>query len=71
MGDKQGCKIGELGKLKNLKGSLEIRNLEKVKDKKEAEEADLSGKANISGLTFERNQSGEIDNMYWMASSLM
>ncbi|CDP20895.1 unnamed protein product [Coffea canephora] len=50
VGREKGRRIGELGSLKNLKGSLEIRNLELVKDKEGAEEAKLSEKANLVEL---------------------
>ncbi|CDP21251.1 unnamed protein product [Coffea canephora] len=50
VGREKGRRIGEVGSLKNLKGKLEIRNLELVKDKEGAEEAKLSEKANLSGL---------------------
>ncbi|CDP20794.1 unnamed protein product [Coffea canephora] len=50
VGREKGRRIGELGSLKNLKGKLEIRNLELVKDKEGAEEAKLSEKANLFGL---------------------
>ncbi|XP_027159054.1 putative disease resistance protein RGA3 [Coffea eugenioides] len=46
----KGRRIGEFGSLKNLKGKLEIRNLELVKGKEGAEEAKLSEKANLFGL---------------------
>ncbi|KAL7145622.1 hypothetical protein ABFS83_07G097900 [Erythranthe nasuta] len=48
--DKKGCGIGELGSLKNLKGELEIYNLEKVHDKEEAKRANLLEKSNIVKL---------------------
>ncbi|EYU40949.1 hypothetical protein MIMGU_mgv1a023256mg, partial [Erythranthe guttata] len=47
--DKKGCGIGELGSLKNLKGELEIYNLEKVHDKEEAKRADLLEKHGQNG----------------------
>ncbi|CDP19480.1 unnamed protein product [Coffea canephora] len=50
VGREKGRRIGELGSLKNLKGSLEIRNLELVKGKEGAEEAKLSEKANLFRL---------------------
>ncbi|XP_027117825.1 disease resistance protein RGA2-like [Coffea arabica] len=50
VGREKGRRIGELGSLKNLKGKLEIRNLELVKGKEGAEEAKLSEKANLFGL---------------------
>ncbi|CDP21466.1 unnamed protein product [Coffea canephora] len=53
VGREKGRRIGELGSLKNLKGKLEIRNLELVKDKEGAEEAKLSEKANLFRLVLE------------------
>ncbi|CAI9753116.1 unnamed protein product [Fraxinus pennsylvanica] len=50
--DKEGCRIDELGKLKNLKGELQIRNLELVSGKTEAEYADMAGKLNIYKLHY-------------------
>ncbi|XP_071934170.1 putative disease resistance protein RGA3 [Coffea arabica] len=50
VGREKGRRIGELGSLNNLKGNLEIRNLELVKDKEGAEEAKLSEKANLFRL---------------------
>ncbi|CAA2980444.1 disease resistance RGA3 [Olea europaea subsp. europaea] len=50
--DKEGCRIDQLGKLKKLKGKLEIRNLELVSCKTEAEQADMAGKLDIYDLTF-------------------
>ncbi|XP_071935671.1 putative disease resistance protein RGA3 [Coffea arabica] len=50
VGREKGRRIGELGSLKNLKGSLRIWNLELVKDKEGAEEAKLSEKANLFEL---------------------
>ncbi|KAI3470245.1 hypothetical protein Pfo_026908 [Paulownia fortunei] len=44
--------IVELGSLKNLKGKLEIHNLEKVHDKEEAKSAGLFQKSNIFKLNF-------------------
>ncbi|CDP19673.1 unnamed protein product, partial [Coffea canephora] len=53
VGREKGRRIGELGSLKNLKGQLEIRNLELVKDRKEAEEAKLFEKANLFRLVLQ------------------
>nr|XP_027100844.1 putative disease resistance protein RGA4 [Coffea arabica]XP_027100845.1 putative disease resistance protein RGA4 [Coffea arabica]XP_027100846.1 putative disease resistance protein RGA4 [Coffea arabica]XP_027100847.1 putative disease resistance protein RGA4 [Coffea arabica]XP_027100848.1 putative disease resistance protein RGA4 [Coffea arabica]XP_027100849.1 putative disease resistance protein RGA4 [Coffea arabica] len=53
VGREKGRRIGELGSLKNLKGSLRICNLELVKDKEGAEEAKLSEKANLFELVLE------------------
>ncbi|CDP21219.1 unnamed protein product [Coffea canephora] len=50
VGREKGRRIGELGSLKNLKGNLEIHNLHLVKDRKGAEEAKLSEKANLFSL---------------------
>ncbi|CDP20326.1 unnamed protein product [Coffea canephora] len=50
VGREKGRRIEELGSLKNLKGKLEIHNLELVKDKEEAEVAKLSEKDNLFGL---------------------
>ncbi|GFP85286.1 putative disease resistance protein rga3 [Phtheirospermum japonicum] len=50
VGHNKGCGISELGSLKDLKGKLEIRNLENVRDKKEAMSADLSRKHSIYKL---------------------
>ncbi|XP_057781445.1 putative disease resistance protein RGA3 [Salvia miltiorrhiza] len=50
VGDENGCKIEELGSLINLKGELEIRNLERVHDKEEAGKADLFKKSKILKL---------------------
>ncbi|XP_071917463.1 putative disease resistance protein RGA3 [Coffea arabica] len=53
VGREKGRQIEELGSLKNLKGKLEIRNLELVKGKEGAEEAKLSEKANLFGLVLQ------------------
>ncbi|XP_027183555.1 putative disease resistance protein RGA3 isoform X2 [Coffea eugenioides] len=53
VGREKGRRIGELGSLKNLKGELEIRNLELVNGKEEAEEANLFEKANLFRLQLE------------------
>ncbi|GLT57492.1 hypothetical protein SLA2020_304600 [Shorea laevis] len=45
VGTRKGLKIEELGSLSGLKGGLEIRNLELVEDKSEAEQAKLHEKA--------------------------
>nr|XP_027120249.1 putative disease resistance protein RGA4 [Coffea arabica] len=62
VGREKGRRIGELGSLKNLKGSLTIRNLELAKDKEEAEEAKLSEKANLFRLQLEWAYNREGDN---------
>ncbi|KAL2520292.1 putative disease resistance RPP13-like protein 1 [Forsythia ovata] len=50
VGDKEGCRIEELGHLKNLRGK--IHNLELVNNKAEAKKANLDGKTNITELNF-------------------
>ncbi|GFP85206.1 putative disease resistance protein rga3 [Phtheirospermum japonicum] len=59
LGDEKGRRISELGNLKNLKGKLEIRNLEKVRDKDESKMADLLGKPGIYELNLEWDESSE------------
>ncbi|XP_057781381.1 putative disease resistance protein RGA4 [Salvia miltiorrhiza] len=58
VGDKNGCKIEELGSLINLKGELEIRNLERVHDKEEAGKANLFEKSKILKLCLTWNYRG-------------
>ncbi|KAL2494313.1 putative disease resistance RPP13-like protein 1 [Forsythia ovata] len=48
----EGCRIEELGHLKNLRGQIEIRNLQLVNNKAEAKKANLDGKTNIIELKF-------------------
>ncbi|KAK6128537.1 hypothetical protein DH2020_037723 [Rehmannia glutinosa] len=50
VGHGKGCGIAELGSLKNLKGKLEIHNLQMVHDKDEAKSAYLIRKTNIHKL---------------------
>ncbi|XP_022878965.1 putative disease resistance protein RGA3 [Olea europaea var. sylvestris] len=50
--DEEGCRIDELGKLKKLKGKLQIRNLELVRSNTEVEHADMAGKLNIYKFYF-------------------
>ncbi|XP_022145177.1 putative disease resistance protein RGA3 [Momordica charantia] len=52
-GFENGCKIEELGPLKNLKGRLRLSNLERVKSKEEAIAAKLVEKKNLHELTFD------------------
>ncbi|KAL1535407.1 disease resistance protein RGA2-like [Salvia divinorum] len=61
VGEEKGYRIEELGNLKNLKGELAIKNLERVRDKEEALKANLLQKQNFSELRFEwgGNCSGE------------
>ncbi|XP_057778308.1 putative disease resistance protein RGA3 [Salvia miltiorrhiza] len=56
VGDKNGCKIEELGSLINLKGELEIQNLERVHDKEEAGKANLFKKSKILKLCLTWNR---------------
>ncbi|XP_071936399.1 putative disease resistance protein RGA4 [Coffea arabica] len=49
-GREKGRRIGELGCLKKLKGSLTIRNLQLVQDRKAAEEAKLSEQTSLFRL---------------------
>nr|XP_027117778.1 putative disease resistance protein RGA4 [Coffea arabica] len=59
----EGRGIQELGTLKDLTGSLEIRNLELVNGKDDAELANLSKKPNLYRLVFEwGNRDRESDN---------
>ncbi|XP_047951031.1 putative disease resistance protein RGA3 [Salvia hispanica] len=52
VGEHKGYRIEELGSLNNLK-QLSIYNLEKVRDREEAEEANISKKKNLTELRFE------------------
>ncbi|XP_027158452.1 disease resistance protein RGA2-like [Coffea eugenioides] len=59
----EGRGIQELGTLQDLKGSLEIRNLELINGKDDAELANLSKKPNMYRLVFEwGNRDEESDN---------
>ncbi|KAH0741386.1 hypothetical protein KY290_034429 [Solanum tuberosum] len=49
-GRKKGYQLGELGSL-NLYGSISIRHLERVKNDKDAKEANLCAKANLHSLS--------------------
>ncbi|KAL2530452.1 putative disease resistance RPP13-like protein 1 [Forsythia ovata] len=68
VGDKEGCRIEELGHLKNLRGKIEIRNLQLVNNEEEAKKAYLDEKTNIIELKFcwrntnEGNTSDESDS---------
>ncbi|CDP21591.1 unnamed protein product, partial [Coffea canephora] len=59
IGKEAGRQIGQLGSLKNLSGSFEIRNLELVSNKEEAKSAKLIEKPNIDALKLLWN---EIEN---------
>ncbi|XP_047978413.1 putative disease resistance protein RGA3 isoform X2 [Salvia hispanica] len=52
VGKEKGYQIGELGSLKNLKGTLEIRNLEMVRDREEALKANIFQKPKLFDLVF-------------------
>ncbi|KAH6791373.1 hypothetical protein C2S51_006379 [Perilla frutescens var. frutescens] len=49
----KGCRIEELGSLKNLKGKIKISCLEEVHSKEEAEKANIYQKSNLFELSFE------------------
>ncbi|CAK9160812.1 unnamed protein product [Ilex paraguariensis] len=51
VGEDKGFQIEELGYLKNLRGKLDIYDLQEVGSKEEAQKADLCGKKNIYKLT--------------------
>ncbi|XP_047955339.1 disease resistance protein RGA2-like [Salvia hispanica] len=53
VGNQKGNQIEELGSLKNLKGTLVIRNLEMVHDKEKALKANMFQKPNLFDLSFE------------------
>ncbi|XP_057781516.1 putative disease resistance protein RGA3 isoform X2 [Salvia miltiorrhiza] len=59
VGDENGCKIEELGSLNNLKGELNIRNLERVHDKEEAGKANLFKKSKIWKLCLKWDEDRE------------
>ncbi|CAA2997698.1 Hypothetical predicted protein [Olea europaea subsp. europaea] len=60
VGDKEDCRIEELGFLKNLTGKLDIGNLELVNGMEEAKKADLVGKPKIYELRL--NNNGALQN---------
>ncbi|KAL1535480.1 putative disease resistance protein RGA3 isoform X1 [Salvia divinorum] len=59
VGKEKGYQIEELGSLNNLKGTLEICNLEMVRDKEEALKANIFQKPNLFHLAFEWNDGRE------------
>ncbi|XP_047966054.1 putative disease resistance protein RGA3 [Salvia hispanica] len=61
VGKEKGYQIEELGSLKNLKGSLRIQNLEKVRDKEEALKANIFQKPKLFDLGFEWSYYGRED----------
>ncbi|CDP21151.1 unnamed protein product [Coffea canephora] len=61
IGKEEGCKIEEVGCLKNLRGQIVIRNLEFVNAKREAHQADLLSKPNLNDLAFEWGSGREGD----------
>ncbi|XP_042026506.1 disease resistance protein RGA2-like [Salvia splendens] len=52
VGKEKGFQIEELGSLNNLKGSLEIKDLEMVPDKEEAQKANIFQKPNLFDLAY-------------------
>ncbi|KAL3641599.1 hypothetical protein CASFOL_012414 [Castilleja foliolosa] len=64
VGGEKGCEISELGNLKDLKGKLEIDNLENVRDKIEAMSANLIQKSGICvlKLVWDELKEGEEEN---------
>ncbi|XP_047976174.1 putative disease resistance protein RGA3 [Salvia hispanica] len=61
VGDKNGCKIEELGSLNGLKGKLEISYLERVDSKEVAEKASLSHKSKLLDLCLRWDQDREVE----------
>ncbi|CAA3032172.1 disease resistance RGA3 [Olea europaea subsp. europaea] len=61
VGDKEGCRIEELGFLKNLTGKLNIFNLELVNGVEEAKKADLVGKLKIYKLCLKWTEYDDMD----------
>ncbi|PWA37303.1 LRR and NB-ARC domains-containing disease resistance protein [Artemisia annua] len=59
VGRTKGYQIDELGRLKHLGGKLDISNLEEVRSKEEAIQADLGGKRNLYKINFSWNKSYE------------
>ncbi|XP_008813101.2 putative disease resistance protein RGA3 [Phoenix dactylifera] len=57
--ERKGYKIGELKDMNELRGSLDIRNLQNVKSKAEAVEAKLNRKMYITALRLEWGTSGK------------
>ncbi|XP_058184529.1 putative disease resistance RPP13-like protein 1 [Rhododendron vialii] len=52
VGEKSGHRIEELGSLSKLRGRLHVYDLQQVKDKEEAEKAQILGKSDIQELQF-------------------
>ncbi|XP_047978576.1 putative disease resistance protein RGA3 [Salvia hispanica] len=59
VGKEKGYQIEEVGSLKNLKGTLVIRNLEMVRDKEEALKANMFQKPNLFDLVFQWDKGRE------------
>ncbi|CDP08026.1 unnamed protein product [Coffea canephora] len=59
IGEEAGRQIGQLRNLNNLSGSLEMRNLELVRSKEEAESANLIGKPKINELRLLWNEDND------------
>uniref|UniRef100_A0A9I9DXL5 Disease resistance protein RGA3 n=2 Tax=Cucumis melo TaxID=3656 RepID=A0A9I9DXL5_CUCME len=64
VGFENGCKITELGSLKNLQGSLSLSCLEKVENKEEANGANLAEKENLKELHLNWDMERKDNNSY-------
>ncbi|XP_022944235.1 disease resistance protein RGA2-like isoform X2 [Cucurbita moschata] len=62
VGFEKSCEIAELGPLKNLKGSLKISNLERVKSREEAKSANFMEKEKLRELVLEWGWSNETED---------
>ncbi|XP_071908145.1 putative disease resistance protein RGA3 [Coffea arabica] len=62
VGEEKGRHIEELGCLENLRGGLEIRNLELVNGKEGAQQANLFGKVNLHELHFKWGKTRDSDS---------
>ncbi|CDP17355.1 unnamed protein product [Coffea canephora] len=62
VGEEKGRHIEELGCLENLRGGLEIRNLEQVNGKEGAQQANLFGKVNLHELHFKWGRTRDSDS---------
>ncbi|XP_047958920.1 disease resistance protein RGA2-like isoform X2 [Salvia hispanica] len=60
VGEEKGYQIEELGSLKNLKGTLMIENLERVRDKEDAMKANMLEKSCVSTLMFSWDNEGRV-----------
>ena len=64
VGFEKGCKITELGRLKNLQGSLSLLCSEKVESKEEANGANLAEKENLKELHLNWDMERKDNNSY-------